>query len=537
MSESDMLSRHRRDFTAFINIFRGAVAVLFGVAIPLGVNLYVKPIARQDNVIIILASWAAGLGTEILFELIIRSRESEFRSDILKNTISKSQADWIGATEFDQLLIEMRKSYQEMTADLRADPDLFSEYYKSRLRGLNRQLGMSANSQLLPVNIRHFDTTDILMSCLLDGHNDDFLAVHFLAANDYVQNVPHARRYLTRSEEKILNGELKQVRRLFIVDDGREAEQLRDSFSVAFLGFHETSQKFDYRIIQSSTYRAFLSDADPDNPLAEDFGVYGRLYVYETQVASAQAIQGHFSSDPDRIQTYRRHFERCWDYGRIYSEFVDEPLPNVPRARDVFDPFFQRRYHIVSLAAASAANAEAPNAGQIGFSTINASLADLTELDVDRISQAILEILGSVRVCSMATVTPVGSSHIWTSFFSYTVSPFRIQVITPPVTEHAANIERNGDVAVAVHALDQRWADPKTGLQIFGRARRVNELTDATPRKTYLARFPELSIGLARWPTLNGTGSHFYEVAIQRVKIVDEARFGEDAWVDAEVQL
>src|ERR1700683_361185 len=525
--------RSKRDFATFINIFRGAVAILFGVALPLGVNLYVtSPISRQDNVILVLSSWTAGLGTEILFELVITSRESESRSADLRAKISVSQADWVGSTEFDALLIEMRKSYQEMTAETRANPDLFSEYYKSRLRGLNRQLGMSANSSLLPVNIRHFDTTDILMSCLLDGNNDDFLAVHFLATNDYVQNVPHARRYLTRCEEKIINGELKQVRRLFIVDGGSEAAQLRDSFSIAFLGFHETSEKFDYRIIQSSIYRAFLADADPDNPLAEDFGVYGKWYVYETQVASAQAILGYFSSDSDRIRTYRRHFERCWDYGRLYSDFVDEPLPSVPRARDVFDPFFQSRYHIATLANLPS---RASIRGKIfNFSTITSPIDDLSGDDV---GQAIMDILTNVRVYSMATVTPGGSAHIWASFFSYTINPFRLQVVTPPVTEHAANIERNRDVAVAVHAPDQRWADPKAGLQLFGQARRVDEATDVAPRDTYLARFPELSIGLARWPTLNGTGSHFYEVAVQRVKIVDEARFGGNTWIDAEVHV
>ena len=122
-------------------------------------------------------------------------------------------------------------------------------------------------------------------------------------------------------------------------------------------------------------------------------------------------------------------------------------------------------------------------------------------------------------------------------FLLYRRIRFRLQVVTPPVTEHAANIERNRDVAIAVHAHDQRWADPKVGLQLFGQARRVDETANAIPRDTYLSRFPELGIGLARWPTLNGTDPHIYEIAVQRVKIVDEARFGDDVSIDAEVVL
>ena len=193
-------SPKKRDFLTLINIFRGAVAVLFGVAIPLGINLYVKkPIAQQDNTVIVLASWTAGPGTEILFELIIRSRESETRIADLRARLTRSQAQWIASSQFDELLIEMRRQYQGITEKSRARPDLFSQYYQSRLRGISRQLGMSANSQILPVNIGHFDTTDILWGCLVDANTDDFLAVHFLGRNDYVQNVPHARRYLITS--------------------------------------------------------------------------------------------------------------------------------------------------------------------------------------------------------------------------------------------------------------------------------------------------------------------------------------------------
>jgi len=325
----------------------------------------VSSLLNPIDVLMVLLSWAAGVALEVLLELRAAHQEmTEWHKYSVDLSIrwhnliaARLQSHWIPSTDFDQLLMDIRERYERIVKNAPTNPDLFSAYYAGRLSALNHQIRLTSEVRELPVNQLHFDTTDILLGCL-SGKNqdtDDFLAVHYLNSNAFLLEAPHATRYARLIADKVTNGEISVVRRLFIVDDDDreiEREQIHDEFTIRYVAFHANNfPHYDYRIIGKRIYQFYLND-NPEEQLAADFGIYGHYYVYETTLANSGAIEGTFRGDRDKIKTYRNVFNRCWeDHGKHFDAYSDVELPgDIQTVDDVFREFFERDHRSVAAA-------------------------------------------------------------------------------------------------------------------------------------------------------------------------------------------
>lgn len=353
--------------STWVIVIRIVIGATFGLAIPLAlIILYhahsshvtvnranidvtnaVTSVVNPLNVVIVLLSFAAALIAETLFELVLAHRMQDTWNQQHTTALQKG---WVPQDDFDECLIQVRGHYRTITAEARVEPDLFTRYYQDRIKALCRQMESSSDGDL-KVNQLHFETTEILMSCLkghhLD-HDDDFWAVHYLTSEsrDFFLKVPHAKSYARLLAKKVAQGEIKKVRRLFVVDDRNrevESEQLDDEFARRYIAFHKSNHpKYEYRIVGITDYEEGYIGDNQEEQLARDFGIYGSLYVYQTGVADTQAIEGTFNRDESLVGRYRSLFERCWDNdGRLYEDYSSNPLPvDVKNPEDIYAPFW-----------------------------------------------------------------------------------------------------------------------------------------------------------------------------------------------------
>ena len=104
-------------------------------------------------------------------------------------------------------------------------------------------------------------------------------------------------------------------------------------------------------------------------------------------------------------------------------------------------------------------------------------------------AETVGDFLGSHTTMTLATS---GEDGPWAAALFYAHdSDLNLYFISAKDTRHAADIERNPRVAVAVNAQHKDWSDIR-GLQIGGVAEIVPPDQRAGAVETYLAKFPDL---------------------------------------------
>ena len=104
-------------------------------------------------------------------------------------------------------------------------------------------------------------------------------------------------------------------------------------------------------------------------------------------------------------------------------------------------------------------------------------------------AETVGDFLGSHTTMTLATS---GEDGPWAAALFYAHdSDLNLYFISAKDTRHAADIERNPRVAVAVNAQHKDWSDIR-GLQIGGVAEIVPSDQRAGAVETYLAKFPDL---------------------------------------------
>jgi hypothetical protein len=95
-------------------------------------------------------------------------------------------------------------------------------------------------------------------------------------------------------------------------------------------------------------------------------------------------------------------------------------------------------------------------------------------------------------------------------------------------------------MAVAVFDSHQPWGEPHAGLQLLGTGMLTNPDAGHEPRELYAARFPRYREFLRRAPDEQPQSStfanlRFYRFSPERVQILDEWEFGEEAFISASI--
>ncbi len=143
-------------------------------------------------------------------------------------------------------------------------------------------------------------------------------------------------------------------------------------------------------------------------------------------------------------------------------------------------------------------------------------------------AKAVGDFLGSHTTMTLATG---GEEGPWAAALFYAHdSDLRLYFISARDTRHAADIERNPKVAVAVNAQHKDWSGIR-GLQIGGVAEIVPPDQRADAVETYLAKFPDLRPLFSAPRTKQESriaqafaASPFYRVRPDRIRFIDNTK-------------
>jgi uncharacterized protein YhbP (UPF0306 family) len=153
----------------------------------------------------------------------------------------------------------------------------------------------------------------------------------------------------------------------------------------------------------------------------------------------------------------------------------------------------------------------------------------------ERLLQSVSRVLGSTPLAAWATVAASGRAHVNTGYFAFS-DALHLYLLSHPGSLHCRNIAVNPSMAVAVFASAQNWADPGRGIQLFGTCAPVSEADAAEAERAYAQRFP----AYAEWKRTLESGNpaleyRFYRFVTERMKVLDEAEFGDGVFVEARV--
>ncbi|MFA6160704.1 MAG: pyridoxamine 5'-phosphate oxidase family protein [Patescibacteria group bacterium] len=150
---------------------------------------------------------------------------------------------------------------------------------------------------------------------------------------------------------------------------------------------------------------------------------------------------------------------------------------------------------------------------------------------------SIQSILESSKLLSMSTVNSNNTAHINTAYFAFDEN-FNFFIVTKPSTKHAKNLANNPSVAINVFDGNQKFWTSLKGLQLFGTCAKTLLTEVPHALTTYNKRFPIFS-EFASHPddfTKKAISSRFYTININSIKLFDEPTFGEEVYIDLNLQ-
>ena len=199
--------------------------------------------------------------------------------------------------------------FKQIVQHSHQERDLFTEYFTRAIEKFEDQINVASSKRELVVNELHVSTTSMLLHCLFGRESDLLRFVHYFQDNEFMLDV-WSRGYYTLIVKMIEERHIREVRRLFVYTD---RSQLDDPTSKRLIEFHLRQRGYDCRVISDADYKKLIKDA---NLGTLDFGIYGDLYVYETRYATAQRIEGIYSSAPSRVRSFIEAFDNCWRHGQ-----------------------------------------------------------------------------------------------------------------------------------------------------------------------------------------------------------------------------
>jgi len=165
-----------------------------------------------------------------------------------------------------------------------------------------------------------------------------------------------------------------------------------------------------------------------------------------------------------------------------------------------------------------------------------ARLVNITpQLSADAVRASLHQIMAGVHLCTIATCGSDGTPSAATVFFVLDEDDLVLHLMTGPDTTHGRHLLENPSVAITVFSTDQSWTDKKRGLQIFATGALTPAMAVPGVLGQYLARYRGVRGWIKGAADLPKTGSRFFSLTIDRVKLLDESTFGERVHVQADV--
>jgi uncharacterized protein YhbP (UPF0306 family) len=153
----------------------------------------------------------------------------------------------------------------------------------------------------------------------------------------------------------------------------------------------------------------------------------------------------------------------------------------------------------------------------------------------DRVGRSVARILQETGLCAWATVTPEGRAHINIGYFAQSAD-LHLYLLSHPASLHCRNVATNASMAVAVFVSPQDWTAPGQGIQLFGTCTEVGGDDVGDAERVYGHRYTAYEAWKAALKPGDPAGEYrFYRFVPERVKILDEAEFGDAVFVQADI--
>jgi uncharacterized protein YhbP (UPF0306 family) len=167
---------------------------------------------------------------------------------------------------------------------------------------------------------------------------------------------------------------------------------------------------------------------------------------------------------------------------------------------------------------------------------VDGTTCEVEGLTAERARRSIIRVLDGIPLGAWATITSSGEAHVNTAYYSYS-EDLVLYFMSHPQSLHCQNVSANSSTAVAIFASEQKWTDPGRGLQLFGRCDQLKGADAEIAERAYGQRFRAYS----DWKGSLEPGDaaldyRFYRFVPHRVKILDEAEFGDAVWVEVQVE-
>jgi uncharacterized protein YhbP (UPF0306 family) len=141
----------------------------------------------------------------------------------------------------------------------------------------------------------------------------------------------------------------------------------------------------------------------------------------------------------------------------------------------------------------------------------------------------LLEFLNSQHLMVLAT----SSDKPWSAIVYYAVDKqFNFYFLSEPTTEHCKIIAKNPFVACSVYNSSQKVTDKKIGVQLSGKAEKVQGIKTL---KLAVTMWNKLNPGLKKFVnvksiTRNKIHSKFYKIEPIKIKFFNEELYGEEGF-------
>jgi uncharacterized protein YhbP (UPF0306 family) len=164
--------------------------------------------------------------------------------------------------------------------------------------------------------------------------------------------------------------------------------------------------------------------------------------------------------------------------------------------------------------------------GDLGVVDVAGRGVEPTTITQDQFLRIVFGVLEDNVLCSIATVTPEGTSHVNTAFFAYSTA-LELFFLSHPASRHCRNLASNPSVALTVFSSEQGWTQPGRGIQLFGIAEEASGSAAERAERAYGTRFPDYHTWKVSLSEDDLARQYrFYRIVVNTVKVLDEETLG-----------
>ena len=151
-----------------------------------------------------------------------------------------------------------------------------------------------------------------------------------------------------------------------------------------------------------------------------------------------------------------------------------------------------------------------------------------------RALKSVFFILNSTALMALSTFDRRNSQPCICSAYFVFDNKLNLYFWTDPNSLHSKNISNNPKVAAAIVDSGQKWGTFLKGVHLFGTAEIITNKELAVSGRLYLGRFPDASKFVKKIEDFHSEKyqSRIYKIQINKIKLLDEAVFGKEEFVE-----